>query len=65
MEYGLSPLRRIESRRNWEMVEKQVHTMATAKMIAPGSNWHISLWTADAKVRIQKNGGVHAVSEGG
>jgi len=29
MEYGLSPPRRIESRRNRERDEKQVHTMAT------------------------------------
>jgi len=31
---------------------------------APGGDWYISLWTADAKVRIQENTGVHAVSEG-
>jgi hypothetical protein len=40
MEYGLSPLRRIESRRNREMDEKQVHTMASAKKIASGSDRH-------------------------
>jgi hypothetical protein len=44
--------------------EKQVHTMAAGKKIAQGSDWHISLWTADAKVPIQKNGGMQAVSEG-
>jgi hypothetical protein len=46
------------------MDEKQVHTMAAAKNIAPGSDWHIALWTAAAKVRIQKNGSMHAVSDG-
>jgi hypothetical protein len=39
MEYGLSPPRRIESRRNRGMVKKQVHTMAaTAEKITPGSD---------------------------
>jgi hypothetical protein len=38
--------------------------MAAAKKIDPGSDWHIPLWTAAAKVRMQKNGGMHAVSEG-
>jgi hypothetical protein len=28
------------------------------------SDWYISLWTADAKVLIQHNAGVHVVSEG-
>ena len=48
------------------MVKKQVHTMATAEKIASGGDWYISLWTADAKasVWVQKNGGVHVVSEG-
>ena len=64
MEHGLSPPRRIESRRNREMVKKQVHTMATAEKIAPGSDWYISVWTTDEKGRIQDNGGVHAVAEG-
>jgi hypothetical protein len=64
MEYGLSPPRRIESRRNRAMDEKQVHTMATAEKIAPDGDWYISLWTADAKVQIQENGDVHVVSEG-
>jgi hypothetical protein len=45
------------------MVEKQVRTMATAENIVSGGDWYISLWTADAKVWIQKNGGVHVVSE--
>jgi hypothetical protein len=29
-----------------------------------GSDWHIPLWTADAEVCIQENGGVQAMSEG-
>jgi hypothetical protein len=46
------------------MVSKQVRTMATAtEKIAAGGDWYISLWTADAKVWVQKNGGVHVVSE--
>jgi len=64
MEYGLSPPGRIKSRRNREMVKKQVSTMATAEKIASDGDWYISLWTADAKVWLQKNGGVHVVSEG-
>jgi hypothetical protein len=52
MEYGLPPSGRIESRRNREMVKKQVHNMATAKEIASGGDWYISLWTADAKVWV-------------
>ena len=63
MEYGLSPPRRIKSRKNSEMVEKQVRTMATVEKIASGGDWYISLWTADAKVWVQKSGGVHVVSE--
>ena len=53
-----------EGWRNRERDEKQVHTMATAEKIAPGGDWYFSLWTADAKVRIQENGGVHVVTEG-
>jgi hypothetical protein len=45
------------------MVKKQVHTMATAEKIASRGDWYISLWTANAKVWVQKNGGVHVVSE--
>jgi hypothetical protein len=48
MEYGLSPPGRIESRRNREMVKKQVRTMATAEKIVSGGDWYIPLWTADA-----------------
>jgi hypothetical protein len=44
-------------------LKKQVSTMATAEKIASGGDWYISLWTADAKVWVQKNGGVHVVSE--
>jgi hypothetical protein len=61
---GLSPLGKIKSRRNREMVEKQVCTMATAEKIASGGDWYIFLWTADAKVWVQKTGGVYVVSEG-
>jgi hypothetical protein len=46
------------------MVQKQVRTIATAENIASGGDWYISLWTADVKVWVQKNGGVHVVSEG-
>jgi hypothetical protein len=45
------------------MVKKQVRTMAAEK-IASGGDWYIFLWTADAKVWVQKNDGVHVVSEG-
>ena len=45
------------------MVKKQVRTMAVEK-IASGGDWYIFLWTADAKVGLQKNDGVHVVSEG-
>jgi hypothetical protein len=45
------------------MVKNQVHTMATAKKIATSGDWYISLWASDAKVWVQKNGGVHVVSE--
>jgi hypothetical protein len=54
MQYGLPPAGRIESRRNRGMVKKQFHTMATAEKIASDGDWYISLWTADAKVWIQK-----------
>jgi len=37
--------------------------MATVEKIASCGDWYISLWTADAKVWVQKNGGVHVVSE--
>ena len=64
MAYGLPPLTRIESRRDREMAKKQVYTMAEAEKVAPGSDWHIPVWTADAEVWIQEDGGVHAMSEG-
>jgi hypothetical protein len=64
MEYRLSPPGRIESRRNTEMLKKQVNTMATAQKTASGCDWHMSLWTADSKVWVQKNDSVHVVSEG-
>jgi hypothetical protein len=37
--------------------------MATAEKIAAGGDWYIPLWTTDAKEWIQKNCGVHVVSE--
>jgi hypothetical protein len=37
--------------------------MAKAEKIASDGDWYISLLTADAKVWVQKNGGVHVVSE--
>jgi hypothetical protein len=61
MEYGLSPPRRIKSRRN--RVKKQVRTMASAEKIASSGDWYIYLWTADPKVWVQENGGVHVMSE--
>jgi hypothetical protein len=45
-------------------LKKQVYTMAEAEKVAPGSDWHIPLWTADVEVWIQENGSVHAMSEG-
>ena len=57
MEYGLSPPGRIKSRRNREMVKKQVRTMATAEKIASDSDWYISLWTANAKVWVIQSAG--------
>ena len=64
MEYGLPHPRRVKSRRDREMVKKQVFTMAEAENVAPGCNWHVPLRTADAEVWIQEDGGVHAMSEG-
>jgi hypothetical protein len=46
------------------MAKQQVYTMAEAEKVAPGSDWHIPVWTADAEVWIQENGGVHVMSEG-
>ena len=64
MEYGLSPPGRIESRRNREMVKKQLRTMATAEKMASGGDWYISLLTAGAKYGYRKKGGVHVASQG-
>ena len=55
MEYGLPPPRRIKPRRNRKRAKKQVHTMAKAEKVAPGSDWHIHLRTSDAEVWLQKN----------
>ena len=38
MEYGLPPPRRIKPRRDRKMAKKQVHTMAKAEKVAPGSD---------------------------
>jgi hypothetical protein len=46
------------------MAKNQVYTMTEAEEVAPGSDWHILLWTANAEVWIQENGGVHAMSDG-
>jgi hypothetical protein len=43
------------------MAKKQVHTMATAEKVAPGSDWHIPLRTADGEVWLQGNSRVHTV----
>ena len=64
MEYGLPFPRRVKSRRDREMAKKQVHTMAKAEKVAPGIDWHIPVWTADAELWIQENSSVHAMSEG-
>jgi hypothetical protein len=37
------------------MAKKQVHTMAKVEKVAPGSDWHIPLLTADAEVLLQEN----------
>jgi hypothetical protein len=57
MEYGLSPREEIGK---W-LKNKSVPWRR--RKIASGGDWYISLWTADAKVWVQKNGGVHVVSE--
>ena len=61
MEYGLPPPRRIKQRRDRKMAKKQVHTMATTEEVAPGSDWHFSVWTADGEVWLQGNSRVHTV----
>jgi hypothetical protein len=43
------------------MAKKQVHTMATAEKVAPGSDWHIPLQTAAGEAWLQGESGVHAV----
>jgi len=40
----------IKPRRDRKMAKKQVHTMAKAEKVAPGSDWHIPLRTADAEL---------------
>ena len=61
MEYGLPPPRSIKQRRDRKMAKEQVCTMATAEKVAPGSDWHIPLRTADAEVWLQENGTVHTM----
>jgi hypothetical protein len=63
MEYGPPP-GRVKQRRDGKMAKKQVHTMAKAEKVAPGSDWYIPLWTADAEVWLQENGRVHTVQKG-
>jgi hypothetical protein len=63
MEYGLPPLGRVKPRRDRKMAEKQVHIMAKAEKVAPGSDWYIPFRTADAEVWLQENGRVHTVHE--
>jgi hypothetical protein len=50
MEYGLPPPRRINQRRDRKMAKKQVHIIATVKEVAPGSDLHFSMQTADGEV---------------
>jgi hypothetical protein len=61
MEYGLPPPRRIKQRRDRKMDKKQVHTMATAEEVDPGSDRHFSVRTADGEVRLQGNSREHTV----
>ena len=61
MEYGLPPPRRIKQRRDRKMAKKQVYTMATAEEVAPGSDWHFPVRTADGEVWLQENSRVHTV----
>ena len=61
MEYRLPPLRRIKQRRDRKMAKKQVHTIATAEEVAPGSDRHFSVQTADGEVWLQGNSRVHTV----
>jgi hypothetical protein len=64
LEYGLPPPRRIKQRRDRKMAKKQVHTMATAEKVAPGSDWHIPLRTVAGEVWLQGKSRVHTVQEG-
>jgi hypothetical protein len=64
MEYGLPPPGRVKPRRDGKMAKKQVHTMAKAEKVAPGSDWPIPLRTADAEVWLQENGRVDTVQKG-
>jgi hypothetical protein len=61
VEYGLPPPRRIKQRRDWKMAIKQVYTMATVEEVAPGSDWHFSVRTADGEVWLRENSRVHTV----
>ena len=61
MEYGLPPPRRVESRRDREMVKKQVDTMAEAEKAAPSNDWYLFLRATDAEVWIHEQGGLYAL----
>ncbi len=61
VEQGLPPSRRVKQRRDWKVVEKQVHTMATAEKVASGSDWHIPLRTANGEVWLQGKSRMHTV----
>jgi hypothetical protein len=52
---------RIKQRTDRKMTKKQVHTMATEEEVAPGSDWHFSVRTADGEVWLQGNSRVHTV----
>jgi hypothetical protein len=75
IEYWLPPPRRVESRRDREMVKKQVDTMAEARRrryqsllgaAAPSNDWYLSLRATDAEVWIGGTCGfVHVESSTG
>ncbi len=52
---------RIKQRRDRKMAKKIVHTLATVEEVAPGSDCHFSVRTADGEVWLQGNSRVHTV----
>ena len=38
--------------------------MAAAEKVAPGSNGHVSVWTANVQIWVQADGGMHPVPAG-